>query len=173
MLAHDPPVPQTAWMLAQAPPAPADVAALFRLNLAREAFRAKILAHWAATRAQTATGRPVDAVLSPVAPTLAPPHDATRWWGYTSYWNLMDYPAAVFPVGRLRAEEYFAASDGDGAPSGRARNPTEEIVQAQWDPETYDNASIGLQLIGRRLNEEKLLGMLCKVEDAIRSHPCQ
>ncbi|GJE89672.1 amidase [Phanerochaete sordida] len=171
-LAQDPPVPQTEWMLGQVPNggAPFSVAEIFRLNLAREAFRTKILQHWKATEARTRTGRPVDAVLSPVAPTLAPPHDTTRWWGYTSYWNLLDYSAAVFPVGRFDADAYRTRdAPADITLPRDARNPTEEFIRAQWDPRTYHNAAVSLQLIGRRLNEERLLGMLRKVEDALYS----
>lgn len=172
VLAHDPPVPQTAWILEQVPNggAPFSVAEIFRLNLAREAFRTQILQHWNATEARTRTGRPVDAVLSPVAPTLAPPHDTTRWWGYTSYWNLVDYSAVVFPVGRLDAAAYRARDvSADITLPRDARNPTEEFIRAQWDPCTYHNASVSLQLIGRRLNEERVLGMLRKVEDALHA----
>lgn len=150
--------------------APFSIAEVFRLNLEREEFRAKILHHWNATASRTSSGRPVDAILSPVAPTLAPPHDTTRWWGYTSYWNLLDYSTAVFPVSRFDADAYRPADvSADVAPPSRPRNPTEEFIQAQWDPRTYHNASVGLQLIGRRLNEEKVLGMLQKVEQAVRS----
>ena len=173
MLKHDPAVPQTEWIMQQVPNggAPFSVPEIFRLNLAREAFRAKVLHHWNSTKARTATGRAVDAVLSPVAPTLAPPHDTTRWWGYTSYWNLVDYPAAVFPVGRRMDAATYRAVDvsAEVALPATPRNPTEDFVRSQWDPQTYHNASVSLQLIGRRLNEEKVLGMLQKVEEAVRS----
>ena len=103
MLEHEPHVPQTEWILSHVPNGgkPFSIAETFKLNVAREAFRARVAAHWNATRSRTTTGRPVDAILSPVAATLAPPHDTTRWWGYTSYWNLMDFSAAVFPAGRF------------------------------------------------------------------------
>ncbi|KAH8099837.1 amidase [Cristinia sonorae] len=172
-LRNDPPVPQTEWILTQVPNdgKPYVPAEIFQINIEREAFRAKIAAHWNATRSRTGTGRPVDCVLSPVAPTLAPPHDTTRWWGYTSYWNLMDFPAAVFPLGRFVAQGYQPADvSSDVAHTGEPRNSEEEFISKQWKPETYDNAPISLQLIGRRLNEEKVLGMLHSVEDALRCH---
>ncbi|CAL1694527.1 unnamed protein product [Somion occarium] len=149
---------------------PFTVAEIFKINLAREAFRAKITAHWNATEARTSTGRQVDAVLSPVAPTLAPPHDSTSWWGYTSYWNLMDFPGAVFPVDRFYAQDYrpLDISSDIKLPS-QARNDTEKIILDQWDPAIYDNAPVCLQLVGRRLNEEKVLGMMQVVESAIGS----
>ncbi|KAJ3531999.1 hypothetical protein NM688_g7491 [Phlebia brevispora] len=165
-LKNDPMVPQTEWIMAQVPNGgkPFTVDEIFRLNLAREAFRTKIAQHWNSTRTRTESGRPIDAILSPVAPTLAPPHDTTRWWGYTSYWNLMDYPAAVFPVGRYTALD----SSSDFTAAAYPRNAVEDYIRSQWNPETYDNAAISLQLIGRRLNEERVLGMLQKVEDARR-----
>ncbi|KAI0334415.1 general amidase GmdA [Cubamyces sp. BRFM 1775] len=171
VLEHDPPVPQTEWILSQVPNGgkPFTVAETFRINLEREAFRARVLAHWNAAKARTATGRHVDAVLSPVAASLAPRHDMTRWWGYTSYWNLMDYPAAVFPVGRFRAAGHKPAQLPQGVVHvGDPRSERERVVRAEWDPETYDNIPVSLQLIGRRLNEERLLGILGKVEEALR-----
>ena len=165
----EPWVPQTEWILAQAPNGkkPFTVDEIFRLNLARESFRVRVAEHWNSTASRTRAGRPVDAVLSPVAPTLAPPHDSTRWWGYTAYWNLMDFPAAVFPVGRLKAEAYAAVdATSDLSLPGNPRNPVEAFIQSQWNAHTYDNASVSLQLVGRRLNEEKVLGILQKVEEA-------
>ncbi|TBU34381.1 amidase [Dichomitus squalens] len=170
VLEHEPHVPQTEWILSQVPNGgkPFSVAELFELNLAREAFRAKVAAHWNATKFRTTTGRPVDTILSPVAATLAPPHDTTRWWGYTSYWNLMDFSAAVFPAGRFHAAGYRPLALPNGVVhGGEPRNDAERFIRAQWDPKTYDNASIGLQLVGRRLSEERLLGVLHRVEEAV------
>jgi amidase len=81
----------------------------------------------------------------------------------------MDYPAAVFPVGRLDADVYRPVDiSAEVTAPTRPRNMIEEFVQAQWDPHTYHNASVSLQLVGKRLNEERVLGMLQKVEEAIR-----
>jgi len=171
VLRNDPPVPQTAWIMSQVPNngSPFSVAEIFQLNVERETFRAKVVAHWNETQTLTTTGRPIDAILSPVAPTLAPPHDTTRWWGYTSYWNLMDFTAAVFPVGRFQATSYQCPDiSSDFVIPTEPRNDVERFIRSQWDPLTYDNAAVSLQLIGRRLNEEKVLGMLQKVEDALR-----
>ncbi|OCH89556.1 amidase [Obba rivulosa] len=170
ILKNDPAVPQSNWILSQVPNngKPFTAAEIFQLNLARDAFRCKIAAHWNGTSLRTTTGRHVDAVLCPVAPTLAPPHDTTQWWGYTSYWNLLDFPAAVFPVGRFKAQGYTPLDvSAEYTIPGRTRNAVEDFVQAQWNPVMYDNAPISLQLVGRRLNEEKVLGILRLVEHAL------
>ncbi|KIJ66263.1 hypothetical protein HYDPIDRAFT_26628 [Hydnomerulius pinastri MD-312] len=155
------PVPQTKWILDQI--AEKDkaftVQEIFRLNLEREAFRAKALAHWNETRGET--GRPVDAILCPVAATLAPPHDTTSWWGYTSHWNLLDLPAVVFPAGQYSATQPLPQH----LPS--PRNSVETYIAQQWNPDVYDNAPISLQLVGRRLNEERLLAILRVIEQIV------
>lgn len=147
---------------------PFSVADIFKLNLERETFRANVAEHWNATYERTKSGRPIDAILSPVAPTLAPPHDTTCWWGYTAYWNLMDYSAAVFPVGQFDANSY-SETTGSGDTSPTSSPPSNEEVAGQWVPQTYHGAPISLQLVGRRLNEEKVLGMLNIVEGAMKS----
>ena len=43
----------------------------------------------------------VDVILCPVAPGVAPLHNTAKYWGYTSQWNLLDYPALVFPVSKV------------------------------------------------------------------------
>lgn len=143
------------------------VAELFRLNLEREKLRAQALIHWNATQKRSKTGRPVDVILCPIAATLAPPHDTTCHWGYSSQWNLLDLPAVVFPVGKFKAGDKFV-----GLP--QPRNDIESIIYEQWQqPNTYDNAPMSLQLVGRRHNEEKLLAMLDVVEKAVEKHQCE
>jgi amidase len=155
----EPAVQQTAWILDHAQGrGDYTVAEIFSLNLDRETFRAKALMHWNATQQRTTTGRPVDAILCPVAPTLAPPHDTTSWWGYSSHWNVLDLPAVVFPVKNYNA--------GEGR-MPEPRNDIERSIFAQWQPGTYANAPVSLQLVGRRHNEEKLLAMLDVVEKVV------
>lgn len=151
---------------------PFSVSETFQLNTQRDAFKLKLLNHWNGTKTRTASGRPVDAIISPVAPTLAPKHNATRWWGYTSYWNLADCPAAVFPVGQASQTEQGNGTVSDGVSrlpgeTLQARNSVERFVADQWDPLLYESLPVCLQLVGRRLNEEKVLGMLKEVERAI------
>jgi amidase len=89
---------------------------MWRLTCEREAYRAEYARHWNSV----GTGLPgpedgdavgvlplgggddvktVDVVLCPVGPGCAPLLNSARYWGYTSQWNLLDYPAAVFPTG--------------------------------------------------------------------------
>ena len=65
------------------------------MNTRRDTLRSEYLAHFNA--------QDVDFILCPVGPGPAPQHHTSKYWGYTSAWNLLDYPAAVFPTG-LRAD---------------------------------------------------------------------
>lgn len=91
----------------------------------------------------------VDAILCPAGPGAAPKLDTSKWWGYTSQWNLLDYPAVVFPVDRVDPAEY-----GDTETEKHA--PRNEKDQHNWDlwkqhgAEGYKNAPVSLQLVGRR-----------------------
>ncbi|KAL5640175.1 hypothetical protein ACGC1H_007446 [Rhizoctonia solani] len=162
----EPAMPLVEWMLAHAAGrAPYTVDQTWALNVAREQFRARGLRHWNASAARSEQGRAFDAVLCPVAPTLAPPHDTTRWWGYSSYWNLLDLPAVVFPSGKPLDATAWDSSREAALPA--ARNPVEEFVRNQWNPKTYHGAPVALQLVGRRLHEEKVLAILNVVEDAV------
>lgn len=157
----EPAVQQTKWILDHAHGrGDYTVAELFKLNVERERFKTRALENWNATQSRTLTGRPVDAILCPIAPTLAPPHDTTCWWGYSSQWNLLDLPAVVFPVGNFKAGENL-----NDLP--QPRNDVEKFIREQWNPDTYDNAPISLQLVGRRHNEEKLLAILDAMEKVV------
>ena len=64
----------------------------------REAFRAKYAERWNATGTSGAKADTIDVILCPAGPGAAPPLDCARYWNYTSLWNLLDWPALVFPV---------------------------------------------------------------------------
>ena len=61
----------------------------------------------------------MDIILCPVGPGAAPPLDCSRYWNYTSQWNLLDYPALVFPVTTvdpvvdIRDDKYTAMNEDD------------------------------------------------------------
>lgn len=81
----------------------------------REAYRKEYAKIWNDTA--------VDAILCPVGPGLAPKHESAKYWGYTSQWNLLDYPAIVFPVGRAHADVDWKE---------RASNPMTDADKDNW-----------------------------------------
>ena len=90
------------------------LAEVWKLTSEREAYKAEYARHWNSvgtdlpgpssgdTLDVTAASKEdsiVDVLLCPVGPGCAPPLDCARYWGYTAQWNLLDYPALVFPTG--------------------------------------------------------------------------
>ncbi|KAG9010311.1 hypothetical protein FRB94_010661 [Tulasnella sp. JGI-2019a] len=167
----EPAVPGTTWMMSHCSQGqqPCTVPETWKLNLEREAFRARGLVHWNSTVSRTSTGRPVDAIICPTAPNLAVPHDKTHWWGYSSHWNMLDLPGVVFPIGG-RYDPSSAAPDSDDVQT-TPRNDVEKHYVDMWTSggERFKGAPITLQLIGRRHNEEKVLAMLNVVEEAVKA----
>ncbi|OCL11098.1 amidase signature enzyme, partial [Glonium stellatum] len=103
----------------------------------------------------------VDVILCPAGPGAAPQLDGARYWGYTAVWNLLDYPAVVFPVSRVDVEV-------DGVEAGyvpRSRVDRENFES--YSPEKYAGAPISLQLVGRRYEDEKLLETLEFIQEKI------
>ena len=78
---------------------------IWALQQKREAYKMAYAKVWN----DTATGKSetgdlegmVDVIICPVGPGAAPLLDKSRYWGYTSQWNLLDYPALVFPVSKV------------------------------------------------------------------------
>lgn len=102
-----------------------------------------------------ASGEPegaVDVILCPAGPGAAPPLDHARYWGYTSQWNILDYPALVFPVTRADPSPH------DGFEKGEFVSQKDAGNFEFWasEPEKYKGAPISLQLVGRRYEDEKV-----------------
>ncbi|KAK5952726.1 hypothetical protein OHC33_006318 [Knufia fluminis] len=121
---------------------------IWKKTIRREAFKTEYAAHWNATGA--ADGHPVDVILCPVGPGAAPPLDHSRYWAYTSTWNLLDYPAMVFPYSQVDQEK-------DKADEGYVpMNDQDDWNHKLYSPERYADAPISLQLVGRRCEDEKV-----------------
>jgi amidase len=100
-------------------------------------------------------------------PGVAPKHDTAKYWGYTSQWNMLDYP--VFPVG-------YVDKNRDGMPN--QLQPLSGKDEENWalcksfcqieldlltgvdDVDEFHGLPISLQLVGRRFEDEKVLAIL-------------
>lgn len=116
--------------------------------------------HWLDTGKDD--GHPVDAILCPVGPGCAPPHDQAKYWNYTSQWNLLEYPAVAFPVGRVDQSD---VPDAQYVP----QNEDDKFNHALYTgPDAFRNAPISLQLVTRRYEDEKCIEVLKRIEAAKR-----
>jgi amidase len=114
-------------------------------------------------RIRSPSGRPVVLLLIPTMPHTAVSHRCCRWVGYTKVSNFLDYPALSFPAGRVD-KTIDAELDKAYVP----RNGHDDWNQKQYDLETMHGHHIGLQLVGRRFEEEEVLGAARQVERLIR-----
>ncbi|KAI6754709.1 hypothetical protein HG530_012461 [Fusarium avenaceum] len=107
----------------------------------------------------SSSGRMVDILLVPTMPHTAVPHGSCRWTGYTKVFNILDYTALSFPAGRADKKRdwcYF-----------KEYTPRNEIDEWNWGlykPEEMDRRHVGLQLVGRRFEEEKVMGAAKQIE---------
>ncbi|KAH9949475.1 general amidase [Amylocystis lapponica] len=133
---------------------------LWQLHHEKRALRKSYLDHWEATAARTGTGRPVDAIISPVAPYTACPHGCNSDAFYTTLCNALDYTCATFPVTSANRDVDVVQ------PPHEFRNHEDEAVYKLYDPELFHGMPVGLQLIGRPFEEEGVIAMTEVVDKA-------
>ncbi|THV46969.1 hypothetical protein BGAL_0345g00040 [Botrytis galanthina] len=103
----------------------------------------------------------VDCIIAPGGVTAANAHEEAKYWGYTSVFNGLDLPVACLPAGEVEDGDVWG--DADGNDGGKTD------MEALWGPgkegaQKYEGGSVGLQIAGRRLEEEKLLKMVRIIE---------
>ncbi|OJJ04201.1 hypothetical protein ASPVEDRAFT_172146 [Aspergillus versicolor CBS 583.65] len=132
----------------------------WQVNRKKIALRQQYLRRWNATRSPS--GKPVDVLLGPTTPHTAIPHQKLRWTGYTKVWNLLDYPAVTFPVDKVRREIDIQLK------GYQPRNDLDAWNWGLYDPENMDGHPVNLQVIGKALNDEKVLGAATMIESISR-----
>jgi amidase len=130
----------------------------------REEYRTAYAELWNSTSSDGEGGDMVDVILCPATPSAAPKIDTARYWGYTAQWNLLDYPAIVFPVSKVGDADAGSGSSSSYTPN----NPKDEYNWRLWEKygaEGYKDARLSLQLVGRRYEDEKVLRALRVIEE--------
>jgi len=138
----------------------------WQLNLSRSNYAIKYLEKWNKTKDITVTGRPIDGIISPICASPAYPDEFLLSCGYTGIANLLQLSSVILPITRVDlqldqiTDEYRhieIASEHDRA--------TKELYKG---PEIFENCIVGLQIISRRLEEEKAIGMAMVLEKALK-----
>ncbi|EQL34858.1 amidase [Blastomyces gilchristii SLH14081] len=146
-----------------------DPAKLRQMIVKRNQLQAAYLERWMATK--TDTDGPMDAIIAPVAPTGAPrlgQGETVDYVGFTAFANLLDYSACTFPV--TYADKSIDIPRGDG---WVPLNPKDEMIQKDYVPEFYHGGPVSLQLVGKRLEEEKVVEMVEVVADVLKYEVAQ
>jgi hypothetical protein len=146
---------------------PKSAAQQWKLVAKREAFRSTWHAWW--------DEQDYDFILCPVNATPALPHramkDAVSSCGYTFLWNLLDYSAGVMPVSHVDAKKdaleapYRTVLKQLGANGALARG-----AWKHYDATKMAGLPTAVQVVGRRWQEEKVLGYMAAVEGALEKY---
>lgn len=97
----------------------------------------------------------VDVILCPVGPGPAPRLGTSKYWSYTSVWNLLDWPALVFPATTVDATKDAAQPAPDPLLSEKDRENW-DLWREGGEAEGWNGLPVGLQLVGRRGEDEKV-----------------
>ncbi|KAF4879008.1 Acetamidase [Colletotrichum siamense] len=127
---------------------------MWQLHLQRTAFQKRYLDRWVAAG--------IDAILCPTTPFTSVKNGTFKHVGYTGVYNVLDYSCVSFPTGLSADKSVDAPSSGD-TPLG----PVCEAVHAEYDPNNVHGMPISLQLVARRLEEEKAIAMVKQVLEVI------
>lgn len=151
-LSGEPLRPLSKWILTDNPHVREHtIRSLWDAIIARQDYRGRYAALWNETA--RVDGQAVDAILCPVGPGVAPKLDNARYWGYTSQWNLLDYPALVFPVDSDRVRVEHDGGSDDYPDGYQPLSESDAYNWQQWKEhgaEGYKDAPISLQLVARR-----------------------
>lgn len=128
-----------------------DMNELWDVHLQKWNYQSEYLEQW--REFEEKLGKELDAIIAPITATAAIRHNQFRYYGYASVINLLDFTSVVVPV-------TFADKRVDIRKDGfRSLGKLDEAVQAEYDPEVYHGAPVAVQVIGRRLSEEKTLAI--------------
>ncbi|KAF2124553.1 amidase signature enzyme [Dothidotthia symphoricarpi CBS 119687] len=125
----------------------------------REAYKQRFYAWWDETD--------MDVMLTPPNATPAVPHggmrDAVSSCGYTFLFNLLDYTAGILPVTHVDpALDALPATFSLKTLNGVARG-----AYKHYDAAKMAGLPVAVQVVGRRLEEEKVLAVMERLEDAL------
>lgn len=145
---------------------PISVYSYWQLNKLKVAAQKRYLDLWKSTKSAK-TGEEIDILLTPVMPHSAVPHRKCRWVGYTKVFNFVDYPAVVIPAGSVSKDLDSAASRT--VANYQPRNALDAWNWNMFDVNAMDGMPIGVQVVARRLNEERALGAAKAIDDLLKS----
>ncbi|XBW35475.1 hypothetical protein QEN19_001048 [Hanseniaspora menglaensis] len=112
----------------------------------------------------------LDFILSPtyVAPAELPAN--SFYWGYTSFWNLLDYPNVIFPTGVYQDVEKDKFPETQKFLQNVYEKKTwfDDNGSLRYKSEDYVNGPVALQLTGKRYCDEDVVACIKKFEKILK-----
>ncbi|KZV95528.1 amidase signature enzyme [Exidia glandulosa HHB12029] len=114
-----------------------------------------------------------DGLIVPSQAIPAPPHGSTKMVpqlaASTFIFNLLDFPTGVIPVTRVDATEDVVTSEWLATGPSAANPVFTEVSGATplYDAKAMSGLPVGVQIVGRRWEDEKVLAMMRIADDAL------
>ncbi|KAH8695242.1 putative acetamidase [Talaromyces proteolyticus] len=111
----------------------------------------------------------MDALIMPITPWVS---YRPRTWvkshqyvGYTSIWNLLDYPSLAIPVTKAdRLKDSLLSQDWR---NHQPRNKSDEFNHTQFDINLVHGMPVGVQIVTPKLQEEKCIAVAKVIEQSL------
>lgn len=123
------------------------------VNVTKRQFQKEYMDYWNGTESLTGTGRPVDGIITALAPYPAARPEGYKYYGLSAWVNGMDYTSVVVPV--TLADKSVDKYPDDYKPI----SDEDKVVVEDYDADIYDGAHVSVQIVGRRFTEEKMLAI--------------
>lgn len=150
----EPVLPMTEWVMAGVDAV--DATALRALVGEREGFRSAYNAYW--------NSLGIDVLLCAPGYGPAQPLGTTKYWNYTSFFNLVDYPAGVFPTDLSVGPEDPKKDDRT-----EFKGDEDRYCAEMYDADTLKNAPLCLQVVGQRWDDERTLKAMRLIAETVRA----
>jgi amidase len=162
-LSGEPLAPQISMAYGDKPSEQKTAAEIWKTNIELRKWQKQYMDYWNSTAELTGTGRPVDGVIAPIAPFAAARPLKYTYYGYSMFVNGLDYTSVVIPV--TTVDKNIDLVDH----SYQSLNEVDKTIQSDYDPEIYDGAHVSVQLVGRRLQEEKMLALAEHISSLLKT----
>lgn len=150
----------------------------------REAYKARFFEWWDSFTTKPSSPADVEArdegldiILAPPNATPALPHGAMKTaapaCGYTFLFNLLDYSVGVVPVTHVDAKADALPEGFHQSEAFKRMNAVSRGAYKWYDSVAMEGLPVGVQVVGKRLEEEKVLAVMERVEQALREGPGQ
>ncbi|CAH0003405.1 unnamed protein product [Clonostachys byssicola] len=137
------------------------------LNVKTRIFKERFRDAWSETNRRTTTSRPIDALICPPAPSAGIPHNFNIYWGYTSLFNLLDYPSVILPVPKFKIDAQKDPMDVHYRPL--ETNPYDKTNHDLYDPNLFSNQPSTIQIVGRPFEDEELIRVASILDTLLHS----
>ncbi|CRG86329.1 hypothetical protein PISL3812_03334 [Talaromyces islandicus] len=131
-----------------------------QLNADKYAYETEYLRRWGSSE--------MDALIMPIMPwvgykpwTWVKSH---QYVGYTSIWNLLDYPALAMPVTTVDSQKDQPDEEWK---NHQPRNKGDEFNHQQYDINLVQGMPVGVQVVTPKLQEEKCIAVAKVIGEAL------